>query len=44
MMKKTDFQSKIMTLLPGLELRCSEPMANHTSFRIGGPVEVMAFP
>lgn len=44
MMKKTDFQSKMMTLLPGLELRCSEPMANHTSFRIGGPAEVMAFP
>ena len=44
MMKKTEFQSKMMTLLPGLELRCNEPMANHTSFRIGGPAELMAFP
>ena len=44
MSKKTEFQSKIMTLLPGLELRCSEPMAKHTSFRIGGPAEMMAFP
>ncbi len=44
MMDKTDFQSKMTTLLPGLELRCNEPMAKHTSFRIGGPAEVMAFP
>ena len=44
MMKKTVFQSKLTTLLPGLELRCNEPMAKHTSFRIGGPAEVMAFP
>lgn len=44
MSKKTDFQSKLMTLLPGLTLRCDEPMAKHTSFRIGGPAEVMAFP
>ena len=42
MMEKTEFQSKIVTLLPGLELRCNEPMAKHTSFRIGGPAEVMA--
>ena len=44
MMNKTDFQSKFTTLLSGLELRCNEPMAKHTSFRIGGPAEVMAFP
>lgn len=44
MMNKTDFQSKIATLLPGLELRYNEPMEKHTSFRIGGPAEVMAFP
>ncbi len=44
MMEKTPFQIKLMTLLPDLELRCSEPMAKHTSFRIGGPAEVMAFP
>ena len=44
MSNRTEFQSKIMTLLPGLELRCDEPMAKHTSFRIGGPAEIMAFP
>ena len=40
----TDFQQKMADLLPELELRYEESMAKHTSFRIGGPVEVMAFP
>ncbi len=40
----TDFQQKISALLPDLELRMEESMAKHTSFRIGGPAEVMAFP
>ena len=40
----TEFQKKISTLLPHLELRMNEPMHRHTSFKIGGPVEVMAFP
>ena len=44
MMKMTDFQQKITTLLPEITLCCNEPMAKHTSFRIGGPAEVMAFP
>lgn len=44
MMKITDFQRKITDLLPNIVLRLSEPMAKHTSFRIGGPAEVMAFP
>ena len=44
MLKRTVFQEKISTLLPQIELRMNEPMAKHTSFRIGGPVEVMAFP
>lgn len=43
-MENTAFQKKIQEFLPGIELRFDEPMANHTSFRIGGPVEVMAFP
>ena len=43
-MKFTDFQMKLVTLLPEIELRMDEPMSKHTSFRIGGPVEVMAFP
>ena len=40
----TDFQNKIRDLLPGVELRFQELLSKHTSFRIGGPVEVMAFP
>ena len=40
----TDFQQKITDLLPDMELRLNEPMEKHTSFRIGGPAEVMAFP
>ena len=31
-------------LCPGLELRTEEPMSRHTSFRIGGPVRLMAVP
>ena len=44
MTELTVFQQKIADLLPNMELRFHESMANHTSFRIGGPVEVMAFP
>ena len=44
MTELTEFQKKITDLLPGLELRLKEPMAKHTSFRIGGAAEVMAFP
>ena len=44
MMEFTDFQSKITSLLPQIVLRYNEPMDKHTSFRIGGPAEVMAFP
>jgi len=44
MMKNTDFQQKITAFLPEIELRTAEPMEKHTSFRIGGPAEVMAFP
>lgn len=40
----TDFQKKMMDLLPNVELKMNESMAKHTSFRIGGPAEVMAFP
>ena len=40
----TNFQQKMTALLPTLELRLEESMAKHTSFRIGGPAEVMAFP
>lgn len=40
----TDFQQKLTALLPTFELKLNESMAKHTSFRIGGPAEVMAFP
>ena len=40
----TVFQQKLTDLLPDFDLRLNEPMSRHTSFRIGGPVEVMAFP
>ena len=40
----TEFQQKITALQPTSELRMDEPMGKHTSFRIGGPAEVMAFP
>ncbi|MBR5023165.1 MAG: UDP-N-acetylmuramate dehydrogenase [Oscillospiraceae bacterium] len=39
-----DFQQKMADLLPELELRNNESLAKHTSFRIGGPAEVMTFP
>lgn len=44
MREQTDFQQKISAFLPDIDIRVSEPMAKHTSFRIGGPAEVMAFP
>ncbi len=40
----SDFQREITSLLPNISVLFHEPMAKHTSFRIGGPVEVMAFP
>ena len=44
MSKMTDIQMKLRDLLPEIALINNEPMAKHTSFRIGGAVEVMAFP
>ncbi|MCD7760730.1 MAG: hypothetical protein LUH16_03005 [Clostridiales bacterium] len=29
---------------PGIEIKENEPMSEHTSFRIGGPVALMALP
>ena len=40
----TDLQQKISALLPDVELRFDELMQKHTSFRIGGGAEIMAFP
>lgn len=44
MTKMTDFQRNITAFLPEIEIRLQEPMSAHTSFRIGGPAEAMAFP
>ena len=44
MTELTCFQQKLEGNLSGIELRFNEPMSKHTSFRIGGNVEVMAFP
>lgn len=44
MAELTVFQEKISALLGDTELRFNEPMSKHTSFRIGGGAEVMAFP
>lgn len=44
MTELTDFQKKIRSFLPETECRFWEPMAKHTSFRIGGNAEVMTFP
>lgn len=44
MTELTAFQRKISAFLPEIQLRFQESMAKHTSFRIGGGAEVMAFP
>ena len=40
----TVLQGNLLKLLPEIEIRFEESMSRHTSFRIGGPAEVMAFP
>lgn len=44
MTELSDFQRKISSLAPHISIIFNEPMYKHTSFRIGGPAEVMAFP
>jgi len=44
MTELTVFQQKLSALIPEIELKYHEPMAKHTSFKIGGGAEVMAFP
>lgn len=44
MLVMTILQRRLAEILPACDLRFSEPMRSHTSFRIGGPAEVMAFP
>lgn len=40
----TELIRNISGLFPEIEIRIREPMAKHTSFRIGGDAEAMAFP
>ena len=44
MSKMTELQQKMVELCPTIVLKYNESMAKHTSFRIGGDAEVMAFP
>ena len=43
-MELNQFQQRIADNLSQIALRFDEPMSKHTSFRIGGPAAVMAFP
>ena len=38
------FRQSLAAALPALELRANEPMNRHTTFRVGGPVTLMARP
>lgn len=44
MTELTNFQREITDFLPDIEIKMNEPLSKHTSFRIGGPAEAMAFP
>ena len=44
MTELTVFQQKFSAFCSQIELRFNESMAKHTSFRIGGDAEIMAFP
>ncbi len=37
-------QDVLLSLCPGLELQSQEPLSAHTTFRVGGPAKLMAFP
>ncbi len=44
MSELTPLQRELSALLPDLTVKWNEPMHRHTSFRIGGAAEIMAFP
>ena len=44
MTEMTDLQQKLAAVSLNCQVKWNEPMSKHTSFRIGGPAEVMAFP
>lgn len=39
-----ELRERLQAALPPFALRSEEPLAKHTSFRIGGPAELMVFP
>ena len=44
MSELTEFQQKMRDLFPEMSICFEEPLSRHTSLRIGGPAEAMAFP
>ena len=44
MNKMSALKEKISQILPAFAIRLEEPLAKHTSFRIGGAAEIMVFP
>ena len=44
MIELTDLQQRFREYVPDVDLRFGQPLRNHTSFRIGGNAEIMAFP
>jgi len=44
MIELTSLQQRLSKLVPDITLLFFEPLAEHTSFRIGGNAEIMAFP
>ena len=42
--KAVDWREEIAACVTETEIRLDEPMAKHTSFRIGGPADVLAMP
>ncbi len=44
MKEMTELQRRMLQAFPDASLRLEEPLSQHTSFKIGGPCEVLAFP
>lgn len=43
-MERTPLQEILLEFPIGCDIKCNEPLSKHTSFRIGGNAEIMAFP
>ena len=44
MERMSQLKQQLSQVLPAFALRSEEPLSRHTSFRIGGPAELMVFP